>query len=262
MAKKKTPAQLTWTPENLWALANASAAVNHGTPPPGVPQPAPFDPNSDPGYVATAGASNQQLADVLTGLGVTFGPDGKPVFSGGQYLQAAQSYGIDENGNPITEGDTRYDPFNQLNELKKNFENRKRGTTNSYAAAGQLYSGALNRAKETDATNYARSYSGLQRGATSTYADIVAKALGAKDTTAVNIAGASGTALGNQLAQHANDPPPVLTPNLGGGPKVAAPQTATPKAVVRKPRRILTLGGRIANRSGFVKPKLKGPLGY
>ena len=251
------PAATTWTPENLWAFAYAYFQKT-GKWPPGVPQPPAFDPNTDPTYVDTSSAVNTQTANQYTQLGVTPIFDANGVitgftYGGGQYLQGAQKFGFDENGNPIAPGDTRYNPFNDLEKLKTSFENRKRGTTNSYAAAGQLYSGAIENQRTNDATGYAQDYDTLKRGAGSFYSGLVANALNAHDTGETTLAGAKGTALNNNLLQHSNDPPPVLTPNLG------TPAPAAPKRVRRKGGfPVLTPGQRFANRSGFQKPKFKG----
>jgi hypothetical protein len=46
----------------------------------------------------------------------------------------------------------------------KRYNEAQAGTTNSYAAGGQLYSGALQRASETNAGNYSQNLAGLRQG--------------------------------------------------------------------------------------------------
>lgn len=54
--------------------------------------------------------------------------------------------------------DNTSDPFSRANQLQQNFANANRGTLNNYAAAGQLYSGSLNNARDIDRTNFERGW--------------------------------------------------------------------------------------------------------
>ena len=65
------------------------------------------------------------------------------------------AYGNDENRIRQTFGfDDTTDPFSRARMLQRAYEQRQAGNTNSYAAAGQLYSGALNRQRANTLTDY------------------------------------------------------------------------------------------------------------
>lgn len=231
MAKKLTSAQIsanaakkTWTQGNLYNLATASAAKNGGTPPPGVPVPQ-FDPASVPGYTTGVGAVDKGVSDLETQTGVTFDQNGVPVYNGGQYLAGAQRFGVDENGNLITNpNDPRYNPFSVANELKQNFDNRKSATLNGYASRGQLYSGALLNEQNYDANSYAQASDANTRNAHDYYGNLVNNVRNAIDSGGVTKSGLYGNALSTYTTQHANDPAPTLTPNISGPKKVAQPK--------------------------------------
>lgn len=223
MAKKLSSQQIsrnaaakTWTQPNLMGLASAWSALNNGATPPGVPAPPDFNPYASPVYAPQLAANNTGLANTYTDLGVTFDAQGNPVYGGGAYFSGAQNFGIDENGNPIAQGDSRYNPFSQANMMKQAFENRKNATVNGYAASGQLYSGALNNQQTADATNYAQGYNALERNAKNYYGDLVSKARSARDTANLNTATITGNALQDNLNHQGAAP--VLKPNLGPKP--------------------------------------------
>lgn len=66
-----------------------------------------------------------------------------------------QSYGFGAGG--------AADPYSQANLLQENYRRSTRGTTNNYAASGQLYSGAYNRAQNENTRNYDIGYDQLRR---------------------------------------------------------------------------------------------------
>lgn len=63
-------------------------------------------------------------------------------------------------------------PYNQALMLQRSYEQGQRGTTNSMAAAGQLYSGANQRAHDEGTFQYERSRNTLQTGAQRAYEDM------------------------------------------------------------------------------------------
>jgi hypothetical protein len=122
---------------------------------PAAPAAPKFDAYLDPGYAASAGAYTTQ----------------------GEHAQAqhdyqthrgAQSYGYDAQGNLIS-GGSDWNPYNEAQILQRNYDNTVRGTTNSYAAQGQLYSGAINNAQNTNTWNYGVASDKLKRGASDFY---------------------------------------------------------------------------------------------
>lgn len=80
-----------------------------------------------------------------------------------------QNFGYGTNGQLIGEGQANYNPYSQAAVLQRNYDNTKRGTTNSYAAQGQLYSGALLNKQADDAFGYSRADDSLKRGASDFY---------------------------------------------------------------------------------------------
>ena len=70
-----------------------------------------------------------------------------------QRNRVKQTYGFDDPS----------DPFNRAAMLQKAYQQRTSGTTNSFAASGQLYSGATQRNLDQGRTDYDQSYSGLRR---------------------------------------------------------------------------------------------------
>lgn len=202
---------------NTWGGAARYAKPTPSNPAPAQapaqPAPAPQPSASDIAYSSPTiapqlAANDTNLADTYTGLGVSFDPSGAPVYSGGSYFQGAQNFGVDESGNLIAQGDTRFNPFSEAELMKKAFNERKNATVNSYAGRNQLYAGSLNNAQTGDATSYAQNYNALQRNAEGYYSGLVNKARGARDTAAMNTAGMTGQAVADFTAAHVNDPAP------------------------------------------------------
>lgn len=65
-------------------------------------------------------------------------------------LGSTYGFGVDAAGNTI---DDHTNPFSRAAALQTAYDNAVRGTTNSYAARGQLYSGAIQNAQNLNATN-------------------------------------------------------------------------------------------------------------
>lgn len=158
-----TPAGQTWTPANLQNLTNAWTAagnaptqqmVDAGYAPPPPPKPT-FDPYGDVGYAASSSAVTN--ANTHAGAERDY-----------QYHNIAQQTGYDSSGNLITSGGD-LNPYAQAALLKRNYDASVRGTTNNYAAQGQLYSGAIKNAQATNDFNYGASSDQLQRSAASQY---------------------------------------------------------------------------------------------
>jgi hypothetical protein len=73
-------------------------------------------------------------------------------------LQAQQAYGIDPGFN-----DYANNPFSRAALLRKSWDTNVRGTTNSYAAQGQLYAGSVHNAQHANRFNYDQGYDELNR---------------------------------------------------------------------------------------------------
>src|SRR4051812_2620350 len=153
----------TWTPANLQKLADAYSAKNPTwTPPadqnaalPNPIQPVQFNPLGDVGYAA--GDSAVTNANTHAAAERDY-----------QYHNIGQQTGYDSSGNLITSGGD-LNPYAQAALLKRNYDASVRGTTNNYASQGQLYSGAIQNAQNTNAFNYGASSDQLQRSAASQY---------------------------------------------------------------------------------------------
>jgi len=75
---------------------------------------------------------------------------------------AWDTYSVGQLNNEFGFGDTS-NPYNRVRMLEDSYKHQQAGTTNSYAAQGQLYSGAIQNARNSNATGYARGYDALQR---------------------------------------------------------------------------------------------------
>lgn len=194
---KFTPAGQTWTPQNLQNLANAYSALNPTWTPPAaqnaaLPQPVKpvkFDPLLDPSYAASysAAQNGNQHAQNAYDYGIH---------------NIGQSYGYDPTGALIT-GGADLNPYAQAAVLKRNYDNSVRGTTNSYAAQGQLYSGALKNAQAANDYGYGLSSDQLQRAARNAYNANASALQSTQDQNAAQLAALLGPALQNFLAQQA-----------------------------------------------------------
>lgn len=131
--------------------------------PPAAPPPAPLAHDSIYNLAADTATRRKANADseFTYGLGVT-----------------GSRYGFRANVNPdtgafsVAEMDPTspdYNPFNQMAQLRKHFENSKRGVKNRYAAQGQLYSGALQNAQDDTVEEYQKGYGQLS----SSFADMI-----------------------------------------------------------------------------------------
>lgn len=112
-----------------------------GAPPVSPPQQPPIDTLNDAGYNAAVSGAERDYGDTISGL------DAK------QYATQA-SFGFDPQfaANPYTRANLLTSAYN------RSFNN----TGNTYAARGQLYSGALDRARGFDANTYQQGLYGLR----------------------------------------------------------------------------------------------------
>jgi hypothetical protein len=118
------------------------------------PPPTPFTPPSlpvDPLYTEQTGLNQQGLTDTLAG--VTFGR-----------TQIGQEYGYNPQG--------QFDPSNPYSRatlLQRTYQQSQRGTLNSMANRGQLYSGALQRGLDEGTFQYGAAEDRLKRAAAAGY---------------------------------------------------------------------------------------------
>lgn len=64
-----------------------------------------------------------------------------------------KGYGFDDSS----------DPFSRSRTLQEGFQNATRGTTNNYAAAGQLYAGSMTNAHNIDRNNFEREWDAARK---------------------------------------------------------------------------------------------------
>jgi hypothetical protein len=142
--KKNKPGWIgsSFIPGSLPGTQPAPAA-----PPPVVVQPQPFDPQLE---AARQGAAwNQQTS----GAEATY-----------QRGQTAANTGFNADGSVNTSN-----PYSQATLLQDSYKRSVTGTNNSYAAQGQLYSGARVNAQAANDRGYSQGYDALRRSAMDTY---------------------------------------------------------------------------------------------
>lgn len=103
----------------------------------------------------------------------------------GQGVNLGQNYGVSFDASPTAANPlaaTNYrvednvdvsNPFSKAGLLKRTYQQSRRGTTNSYAANGQLYSGALGRAQDSNTFNYLQGQDALLKNFQSTYGNLI-----------------------------------------------------------------------------------------
>lgn len=188
MAKdRRTPAEKTWTPANVQSFANDYSSKNPTWAPDpkyGVTgiTPVKFDPYGDPSYAA--GATAVTNANTHAGTERDY-----------QYGRGAQLYGVNAEG-----GFDPTNPYSQAAIMKKHYDDSQRGTTNSYAAQGQLYAGSLNNARATNDYNYGVSGDQLKRAASDFYHGQDLNVQNTADAGIAQLAALLGPAFANFLA--------------------------------------------------------------
>ncbi len=113
-------------------------------------------------------------------------------------------------------------PFSRAALLQRSYDNAKRGTTNSMAAAGQLYSGALQNAQNENARGFQQGDNALRQAFVDFFSGQESNRAAAVRTASEASVRAEGDALSAQLATTPDDPGP-------GTPPTAAPAAAGPK---------------------------------
>lgn len=189
--KAMHPEYNPWTQQQQQQLATAYSSLNPTWQPPAgspvtVPPPVKFDPYGDASYAA--GASAVTNANTHAGAERDY-----------QQHAGAQAYGIDANGNPVTSG-ADLNPYAQAAIMKRNYDNSVRGTNNSYAAQGQLYSGARLNAQDANDFNYGASSDALKRQAQGFYHGQDLNVQNTADSGIAQLAALLGPAFANFLA--------------------------------------------------------------
>lgn len=145
------------------ATPQAQHAIQNGGP--GVPNPgytAMAGLLSDPSYLAATAQGQRQIGlgqgqyTYLTGN--TFDANGR-IIPGATTGRLGAEYGFDANGNIDPNN-----PYSRAALLQQSYKNQQTGNTNSYAAAGHYYSGALQNAQDETTRRYNIGYDQLQRG--------------------------------------------------------------------------------------------------
>ena len=152
------------------ALAAPAAAPGPAAP---VAAPQPYD----PAYQASVTSANRNVA--LGNNEATW-----------QTQQTGYDLGYDQNGQF-----NAANPYSQAQLLQDNYKRSQLGTTNSMAAQGQLYSGAIQNARATDDRNYSQSDAALRRQAVGAYHGIQAGQLNNYATNSVGVSDASFNSL-------------------------------------------------------------------
>lgn len=142
-------------------------------------------------YEATVGQLNQQRD--LTDTNLT-----------AQEQQVQKQYGFEDTS----------DPFSRANQLQQGFANANRGTTNNYAAAGQLYAGSLTDAHAIDQQNFDRSYDQARKDQQSALDEIAQRRLQAGVDYQGGVLDAEGQRLQDAVSQRVD---PAEAPRKGKG---------------------------------------------
>ena len=116
------PAAPSWTPAASSTSTSPAAATGQAPLPP------------DPSFDATNAALESKRDQLLSGLS-------------SQRTSTLLDYGYNEgDGGTLTVDPSN--PYSRAAQLKRRYDQSRRGATNSYAARGQLYSGALQNARD------------------------------------------------------------------------------------------------------------------
>lgn len=116
--------------------------------------------------------------------------------------RAASDYGFnitnDAAGNPVFGGDLTVnpqDPFSKMALLQKSYEGQKRGSLNSYAAQGQLYSGALHNKQTSDLSHNNQDKDALAKAFQDLLASIRQQRAGVTDSYNAGVGSAGAQAI-------------------------------------------------------------------
>ena len=158
----------------------------------------------DPIYQSDVGAINLNYDNTIAGINF-------------DRTQLGQQYGFDAQGNLDPSN-----PFSIAANLQRRYQQGQRGTTNSMAAAGQLYSRAHQRNLDEGTYQYQRSYDTARRDALNTYRDLTEREQRATSNRTMGI----NTADANRLLRY--KPEDVVPP--AAAPDVDAPRPHQPAA--------------------------------
>lgn len=189
--KKKTPKYNLGNLPPEYPVYDDSTAPGGSNPIPAPTAPA-FDPNAwqDSTY-------NNSLGDIQTGLNNLQG------YLTGQGKSLASSLGVNYSGDLTNPSSLSFsidpnvdvsNPFSKAALLKRSFQQTQRGNTNSYAARGQLYSGALQNAQNDAAFNNLQGQDSLLKAAGSGFGDLYKQWLDANTNATSQRSGAASDA--------------------------------------------------------------------
>lgn len=122
------------------------------------------------------------------------------------------------------------DPFSRAALLRQSYQNRVRGTTNSYAANGQLYAGSEQNAQNSNATNFTQGQDALRKAQDGQIANLERQRTQAIFNAASGNLDATQQSLSDNLA---NPPDPSTLPvNALLGPQPI--KTSMPKLKLKR----------------------------
>lgn len=153
---------------------------------PPAPQPAAQPLPVDPVHTAQVAGINRRLGDSLA-------------FLGQEESQIGQEYGLTDTSNP----------FNRAAMLQRSYDQQQRFNTNSMAARGQLYSGALQARRNETQFGFLRDKDSLSRDFTRLMSDIQRRRAQAQGGAQDELVGAEDDRVGRALA---NRPDPGSVP--------------------------------------------------
>jgi hypothetical protein len=158
--------------------APASGAYVASAPAPPVPvsNPTPSI-EADTGYASQVAAINKSRADALTALTAQEGA-------------TKRGYGIEDTS----------DPFSKAAMLQQSLQRNQRSSTNGLAAAGQLYSGALQNSQNNNQSNYNENYDSLKKSYDAALAAIKQQRATVETSADGQIGDAQGDALTRAIA--------------------------------------------------------------
>lgn len=136
-------------------------------------------------------------------------------------------YGIDYTGDPVN-GAANFtiapdvdvtNPFSRAALLKRSYQQATAGNTNSMAARGQLYSGALQRAQNETGRQNLQAQDSLIKDFASRFGGLYQNWLAGQNQATTDSVGAQTAA----IDRHINDPAPALAPAVGKTATTTAP---------------------------------------
>jgi hypothetical protein len=132
--------------------------------------------------------------------------------------QALLQYGyIQTSGDPTHIQFDPSNPFSQAAMLKRNYDQAQTGNTNSYAARGQLYSGALQNAQNESGFQYQKGSDTISKA----LIDFLANNQSAGATNDTNLQTTLGQAFGSRVQNAGANP--LYEPSAAAAPAQAAP---------------------------------------